>query len=47
MGPKAGNRKLQVDMLRILAAFSVVILHSAAQFWHVLPVPALHGRKYW
>lgn len=29
-------RKLHYDLLRILAAFSVVMLHSAAQFWYDL-----------
>ncbi len=32
------NRKIQYDLLRILAAFSVVMLHSAAQFWYTLDV---------
>lgn len=32
------NRNVSYDLLRILAAFSVVMLHSAAQFWYELPV---------
>ncbi len=32
------ERKLHYDLLRILAAFSVVMLHSAAQFWYDLDV---------
>jgi len=32
------ERKLHFDLLRILAAFSVVMLHSAAQFWYELDV---------
>lgn len=39
--PVVENRKLYFDLLRILAAFSVVMLHSAAQFWHVLPVTGM------
>jgi len=31
-------RKYSYDILRILAAFSVVMLHSAAQFWYSLDV---------
>lgn len=38
------SRKLQVDILRILAAFSVVVLHSAAQFWNVLPVTGIEWK---
>ncbi len=30
------ERKLHYDLLRIVAAFSVVMLHSAAQFWYTL-----------
>lgn len=29
---------LHYDLLRILACFSVVMLHSAAQFWYTIPV---------
>ena len=32
------KRMLHYDLLRILAAFSVVMLHSASQFWYTLPV---------
>lgn len=32
------TRVIQYDLLRIVAAFSVVMLHSAAQFWYTLPV---------
>ncbi|MBQ8041386.1 MAG: acyltransferase family protein [Lachnospiraceae bacterium] len=32
------SRKLHYDILRILAAFSVVMLHSAAQFWYDLDI---------
>lgn len=37
MDPAKQNRNLQYDLLRILAAFSVVMLHSAAQHWYTLP----------
>lgn len=33
---KSSNRMAYLDVLRILAAFSVVMLHSAAQFWYSL-----------
>ena len=32
------GRMLHYDLLRILACFSVVMLHSAAQFWYTIPV---------
>ena len=32
------SRMISFDLLRILAAFSVVMLHSAAQFWYSLDV---------
>lgn len=35
---KDNQRKIQYDLLRIIAAFSVVMLHSAAQFWYDLDV---------
>lgn len=38
MSGKAGDRLLHYDILRIIAAFSVVMLHSSAQFWYDLPV---------
>lgn len=35
---KQKERVLHYDLLRILACFSVVMLHSAAHFWYDLPV---------
>ncbi len=32
------KRIIHYDLLRIIAAFSVVMLHSAAQFWYTIPV---------
>lgn len=32
------TRRIQYDLLRIWAAFSVVMLHCAAQYWYGLPV---------
>ena len=32
------DRMIHFDLLRILAAFSVVMLHSSAQFWYTLDV---------
>jgi len=32
------NRLIHFDLLRIIAAFSVVMLHCAAQFWYTIPV---------
>ena len=32
------KRMIHYDLLRIVAAFSVVMLHSAGQKWYVLPV---------
>lgn len=34
----AGKRMVHYDLLRIAAAFSVVMLHSSAQFWYSLEV---------
>ena len=34
----AAGRLVHLDLLRILACFSVVMLHSSAQFWYDLPV---------
>ncbi len=34
----AGKRMVHYDLLRILAAFSVVMLHSSAQFWYSLDI---------
>lgn len=33
-----GKRMVHYDLLRILAAFSVVMLHSSAQFWYKLDI---------
>lgn len=33
-GKSTKSRRIHFDLLRILAAFSVVMLHSAAQFWY-------------
>ncbi len=35
---KEGERKLYFDILRIIACFSVVMLHSASQTWYAMPV---------
>lgn len=32
------ERQLNMDLLRILACFSVIMLHSSAQFWYDLPL---------
>jgi len=32
------QRLIHFDLLRILACFSVIMLHSAAQFWYILPM---------
>ncbi len=32
------NRILKYDLLRIIAAFSVVVLHASAQFWYTLDI---------
>ncbi len=32
------NRKLHLDLLRIVACLSVIMLHSASQYWYELPV---------
>lgn len=32
------ERKLDIDLLRIVACISVIMLHSASQFWYDLPV---------
>lgn len=37
-GKTVENRMIHYDLLRIAAAFSVVMLHSAAQFWYSLDV---------
>ena len=41
MNQTTQNRNIQYDLLRILAAFSVVMLHSAAQHWYDLPIDSL------
>lgn len=38
MSSKTEHRLLNYDILRIIAAFSVVMLHSSAQSWYDLPV---------
>jgi len=35
------TRMVHLDLLRILACFSVVMLHCAAQFWYTLPVTSM------
>lgn len=35
------NRNVSYDLLRIIAAFSVVMLHSAAQHWYELPIDSM------
>ena len=35
---KDSERKLQIDLLRILACFSVILLHSASQYWYDIPI---------
>lgn len=35
------GRKIYIDLLRILACFSVILLHSAAQYWYDIPVTSL------
>lgn len=37
------KRMLHYDLLRIIAAFSVVMLHSAAQYWYTLDI---HSREW-
>lgn len=41
---KSPNRNIHYDLLRILSAFSVVMLHSAAQFWYNLPITGMEWR---
>lgn len=38
---KKENRKIEIDLLRIVACFSVIMLHSSAQYWYELPVSSL------
>lgn len=35
---KDSSRMVGLDLLRILACFSVIVLHASAQFWYTLPV---------
>ena len=35
---KDSSRMVSLDLLRILACFSVIVVHAAAQFWYTLPV---------
>lgn len=37
-GKGKNSRMIHFDLLRILAAFSVVMLHSSAQFWYTLDI---------
>ena len=38
------NRLIYMDILRIIACFSVVMLHTAAQFWYTLPIDQLEWK---
>ena len=38
MQSKESNRKVHIDLLRILACFSVILLHSASQYWYDIPI---------
>ncbi|MBR4084641.1 MAG: acyltransferase family protein [Lachnospiraceae bacterium] len=42
-GKRIKKRMLHYDLLRIIAAFSVVMLHSAAQYWYTLDI---HSREW-
>lgn len=44
MEASSSNRKIQYDLLRILAAFSVVMLHTAGMFWYDLPIDGREWR---
>ncbi len=44
MDAKSQNRNVPYDLLRILAAFSVVMLHSAAQYWYELPIAGMEWK---
>ncbi|MBQ8230337.1 MAG: acyltransferase family protein [Lachnospiraceae bacterium] len=35
---KENGRKVHIDLLRILACFSVILLHSASQYWYDIPI---------
>lgn len=41
---KSPNRNIHYDLLRILSAFSVVMLHSAAQLWYDLPITGMEWK---
>lgn len=36
-----GQRKVHIDLLRILACFGVVVLHTSALYWYYLPVESV------
>lgn len=38
MQNRNSERKLYIDLLRILACFSVILLHSASQYWYDIPI---------
>ena len=38
MQSKENSRKVYIDLLRILACFSVILLHSASQYWYDIPI---------
>lgn len=44
MDSPSQNRNVPYDLLRILAAFSVVMLHSAAQHWYELPITGMEWK---
>ncbi len=45
MGDKSEEKRMvNYDLLRIIAAFSVVMLHSSAQFWYVLDINSREWR---
>lgn len=45
MEGKTGNKRMvHYDLLRILAAFSVVMLHTSAQFWYTLDINSLEWK---
>ncbi|MCD7862260.1 MAG: acyltransferase family protein [Lachnospiraceae bacterium] len=35
---RQGERKTYIDLLRILSAFSVIMIHASSQYWYTLPV---------
>lgn len=38
MRENSAGRKLHIDLLRILSCISVILLHSASQYWYELPI---------